>query len=473
MKQLLWGVLGLFWFLAIPIHAQENLQITTDTAHINLPDTIEFRLAARSDVPLERAVLIYGTNGLTCQPGGSRQPVIFTADTRLDISWQWELKRSGALPPGAEIWWQWEITDAEGNRTLTDKQQAALRDTTHNWRSRSREGVTVYWYEGSVEFADVILQEALDSLERLVVDVGVPRPETVQLWVYSSAAAVKNAVVNVPEWTGGLAFPEYGVTVIGVAPGQLDWARRIIPHELAHLVVDSRVFNCRGIRLPTWLSEGLARYAEGPAAAAELRQVQTALENGTLPPLQSLARGFSAYSNAASLSYAQSYAVVSFLIDEYGPEQMDRLLGTMQAGRAVDPALQAVYGFDTAGLDVAWREAQGVPATPTAAADALALAATPTAVATLSLGGVPVAQTTATPTPTAVPTFTPLPDPTATPTMLPTATAVLPTSLPPTATPPPAPASDTTNGPSLAWALGGVVGLLFMLLLVYVIRRRV
>jgi hypothetical protein len=474
MKQLLWVMLlGLVWFIAIPLHAQETIRIASDTVHIDLPDTITFQLVAESDHLLEQAVLVYGTNGLTCQPGGSRQPVTFERANQIDIAWTWELKRSRALPPGAEVWWQWEITDAAGNRLLTAQQESVLLDTTHNWRSLSRDGVTVYWYEGNASFAEFVLQEAIESLDRLVEEIGVPRLEAVQLWVYDSPAAVRAAVVNVPEWTGGVAFPEYGVTVIATAPGQTEWTQRIIRHELAHLVVDARVFNCRGIRLPTWLSEGLSRYAERTDPSVELQPVRAALANGTLPPLRSLARGFSAYSNAASLSYSQSYAVVAFLIEAYGPERMDLLLATMQAGQPIEAALMTVYGFDTAGLDVAWRNAEGYPATPTSAADALALAATPTQVATLALGGVPVAQTTA--TPTAVPTLIPTADPTATPTRpTPLAeTAVSPTPHAPTATPvadPPAPETAVTPRPWLFAGLGLVV--LAALILMYGMTRR-
>ncbi|MEZ4643862.1 MAG: hypothetical protein R3E31_14210 [Chloroflexota bacterium] len=33
----------------------------------------------------------------------------FDADTAVSLDWEWELKRSGALPPGVQVWWQWEL----------------------------------------------------------------------------------------------------------------------------------------------------------------------------------------------------------------------------------------------------------------------------------------------------------------------------------------------------------------------------
>jgi hypothetical protein len=183
-------------------------------------------------------------------------------------------------------------------------------------------------------------------------------------------------------------------------------------------------FNCRGIRLPTWLSEGLARYAEGEADEAAVAQVELALQIGRLPTLRSLADGFSAFSDSASLAYTQSGQVVQYLIDTHGAAQMNTLLQTIQSGQPIDAALTAVYGLETNSLDAAWRTAVGYEPTPTSEADAIALQSTPTQVATIALGGVPLLDTpTAVPTETPPPTETPLPSatPTATPTMADTA----------------------------------------------------
>ncbi|MCP4425315.1 MAG: hypothetical protein GY803_12540, partial [Chloroflexi bacterium] len=304
-------------------------------------------------------------------------------------------------------------------------------------------------------------------------NMGVTRPEAIVLWVYPDAEDVRDALVYSSEWAGGVAFPDYGITIIGVAPGQDDWAARVIPHELSHLVVGIRTFNCRGVDLPTWLDEGLARYSEDNVAASELAQLEDALADGRLPPLRSLARGFSAYGDSAGLSYTQSYRVTQYLIEGFGSGKMTELLTMMQDGERIDEALEVVYGFDTDGLDAAWRQTTGYAATPTSEADALAAQATPTLAPTLALanplgGGQATATETPSPsspseTPASAVTDTPMP----TETVVPTETAVPATSHPTPTAPPPETIAEPTNN----WPWVAVGGLLIAVLVAFVLVR--
>jgi hypothetical protein len=153
--------------------------------------------------------------------------------------------------------------------------------------------------------------------------------------------------------------------IIGMPPGNIQWARDVIPHEITHLVVGTLVFNCQGLTLPTWLSEGLAMYSEG-IYSADAELVYRALDEGELPDLRTLANGFSAYSDSANLAYAQSGLIVTYLLDTYGPEAMSELLAAIQGGQLTDEALRAVYGYDTAGIDQAWRALLGYGEMPIA-----------------------------------------------------------------------------------------------------------
>ncbi len=404
----------------------DRIEIHRNAAELDFPDSISFHLAITSQVEVEKITLIYGTNGRSCQDGGARQTVDFEGDDPITASWLWELDRSGGLPPGVEVWWQWEIVPADGAVMLTDRQTIINVDSSQPWQSIERDNVIVNWYAGDVAFAETILDEAVNSLDRSEASLGLPRPDRVELFVYASATAVKDAILFVPEWTGGVAFPKYGVTVLGISPDNAEWAANIVPHELTHLVEGMLTFNCRGVNLPTWLTEGLARYAEGEADLQEVAQMEAALADGRLPSLSSLNSGFSAYSGSASLAYTQSGQVVGYLIESYGAAQMTQLLQTMQGGLEIDDALPAVYGFDTNGLDVAWRTSKGVAPTPTAQAADGGVDNTPTPVPTLALGGIPGVTPTLPMTPSPMPAATEVaqtavsPEPPPTQTALPT-----------------------------------------------------
>jgi hypothetical protein len=87
----------------------------------------------------------------------------------------------------------------------------------------------------------------------------------------------------------------------------------------------------------------LRSYLEGAVAEDELISVR------------SLCSPFSAHSDKASLSYAQSYSLVEYLLDNYGQDSMLDLLAILKEGSTYDEALTQVYGFDIDGLDARWR----------------------------------------------------------------------------------------------------------------------
>jgi hypothetical protein len=435
--------------------AQGAIRILDNQADLDYPESLEFLLSLESGSPVEEITLIYGTDQRSCQAGGSRQVVDFEQGDQISASWEWELRRSGAIAPGAQIWWQWEILDGLGNSTMSERKEMLFIDGSHRWRNLERDGVSVYWYQGDDAFASGVLDLVLEELDRLSRQIGVSPQESIDLWLYPTAADVREAIVNTSEWAGSVAFPSYGAMVVNLAPGGDAWAADVIPHELTHLVVGMAVFNCRGSGLTTWLTEGLAVYGEGEP----LERLELSLEEGRLPPLRALADGFSAYSDEAGLAYIQSGQVVAYLAESYGPEQINRLLAAIQGGMTVDNALEEVFGFDTGGLDARWRTAQGYAPTPTSAAQSAQ--ATPTPVPTIALFAPPVSATptlTPSPQPTVVEiarlqaTGTAIPTPSRAP--LPEATAPLPGISTATSSPPSAP-EDTRPTPSpLAWGLG-------------------
>jgi hypothetical protein len=158
------------------------------------------------------------------------------------------------------------------------------------------------------------------------------------------------------EWTGGVAFTEYGVVTIGIPPDAsgLAWGKGAIAHELTHLVVHQVTFNPYN-GLPTWLDEGLAMTAEGELDAQFADVLSDATGNDSLISVRSLASPFSALSYEAILSYAESFEVVTYLIDTYGRDRMFQLFNTFAQGSGYDEALTAVYALNMDTLNAAWR----------------------------------------------------------------------------------------------------------------------
>lgn len=401
--------------------SQGELVVTRNEIVLNFPNSLSFILEAEAPEPVSQVFLNYGTNSSGCQEISSRLEVDSTGSSQIESNWEWDFGQSGSIPPGAKIWWEWEVVLSGGETLRTEQQTFPYEDPRFTWNKIETERISIYWVDGDDSFGDQLMQISEDSLDRLENDLGIPFDSHIRLTIYPDTQSFQEAFLYISDWAGGLAFPEYNMLAIGLSPDMLFWAEDVIPHEIAHLVVNLKIFNCLGIQLPTWLSEGLSVAAEGPLPDDDYEELLEELEEGTLPGLATLASGFSANSGEARLSYTQSGAVVLFLIDAYGPEKLNELLSVMQSGKNVNPALLEVYGLDISGIDQAWRASLGYGEPPVAGQ--ATPSTVPTGIPTLALWT--AASFNATPTPSPEATFTPIPpevEPTLEPTQIPATT---------------------------------------------------
>jgi hypothetical protein len=376
--------------LAGPVHAQANIQVVSDKATIAFPETIQFSAEFKSGTQIQSAILQYGVDQLTC---GTVQAEAFpsvTPATDVSVSWTWEMRQSGSLPPGSTVWWQWLVTDS-GGASFTSPQQTILwLDDVHSWQVITGGDINLHYYDESASFGQQLHDAAVSALGRLSKDIGITTTKPVDIYIYANTNDLKDAVLYAPSWVGGQAFPESNIVIIGVTPDQLDWGKSTEAHELTHVLVGHLTFSCLSF-MPTWLNEGLAMYGEGGVQPAEQTQFDQAKANNQLPSLRSLIGGFSEEASRATLSYTEAYSVVDFMIKTYGQNKMLSLLEDLKNGQTMDDALQSVYGFNTDGLEAAWRASIGAPLQ--ASSGQPTPVPTPTNVPTIvPIGAVPVAQ---------------------------------------------------------------------------------
>ncbi len=378
-----------------PVAAAAN--VVENRAEIDFPNTLTFKVKLEHTTSITSLVLEYGDIQQTCGEVIARAFPEFNPGKNVSASWSWDMRQSGSVPPGAQIWWQWRYRDAQGNEFTTERQTITWLDNVHRWKELSQGLLTVHWYRGDESFARELLAAGQEGLKRLKA-AGLNAESPVDIYIYGSYDDLRDAILYEPGWVGGQAFPEYNIVIIGISPDNLDWGRTTVMHELTHVVAGHFTFSCLS-DLPTWLVEGLAMYSEGGLDSFSEKQLQTAIRNNTLLTLRSLSSAFSEESDRANLSYSQSYSVVKFLIDTYGQDKMNALLVALRNGEAIDNALQQVYGFDTEGLEAAWRQAIGAPPPPVQAQPTAQ--PTPTPVPTIRpISGAPVMIDTPTPVPT-------------------------------------------------------------------------
>ena len=411
-------IILIFWLINPVLgKAQSPIEITQDQVESDFPNKLTFQLSASSSAEITGIYLLYRTNAVSCQPSDARQEVDFRPSTNVSATWEWDFTLTGILPPGAQVYWQWEIHDADGNSLTTDEQSYLINDPRHTWNLLKRGQVNLQWYEGSGSFGQTLADLADASLERLAANAGIRPVGTTWLTIYPTTEELKLVDIHTTEWAGGLAYTEYNSSIIAIGPSELEWAAFSIPHELAHLVTDASMFNCKGMWLPTWLNEGLSMISMGDIPQGYIDLVTDALDHDRLLPLRTLESGFSSDPEAASLSYGHSGMVVNYMLTQYGAEKMAGLLEAIKSGSRIDKALTSVYGKDTDAIEAEWRVSLGYDPQPTL----VPTSSSKTSVPTLALWTSVVRPSI---TPTSSPTATAQPQPTGTPSPIP--------SLPPT-----------------------------------------
>lgn len=375
--------LSLSLFLPTPAFASASADVTNNEVIFNFPDTATFRATITSNSEIQSVVLEYGNEQETCGEVIAKAFPQFTPSTTVNAEWTWEMRQSGSLPPGAQLWWRWRITDASGNETVSETKTATWLDDVHNWKTINEGRINFHWYRGAESFARDLLNAAQGGLAFNETQSGLVADAPVDIYIFANTNDLKDAILYEPSWTGGQAFPDQDIVILGISESDMEWGRDAIVHELTHVLVGHLTFSCLG-DVPTWLNEGLAVYSEGGLDPASQQQLDDAIQNNTLLTVRSLSSGFSEVPDKAYLSYSQSYNVTKFLVETYGQDKMTALLTSLRDGLTIDEALMQTYGFNVERLEDEWRSAIG---------------AQPRAVS---------AEPTAQPTPTHVPTIVPV-----------------------------------------------------------------
>lgn len=376
--------------------------VTNNEIILGFPETATFRATITGDTDIISVVLEYGNEQQTCGDVIAKAFPRFTPGKIVHAEWTWEMRQSGSLPPGAQLWWRWRVTDANGKETLTETKTATWLDDVHNWKTMNNgDFLRLHWYQGDQTFITDLARAAYNGLQFNETQSGLKADAPIDIYIYTDTDDLKDAILYEPSWTGGQAFPDQDIVILGISQSDLDWGRAAIVHELTHVLVGHLTFSCLG-DVPTWLNEGLAVYSEGELDARSQRQLEDAIQNDTLLTVRSLSGGFSEIPDKAYLSYSQSYSITKFLIETYGQEKMTGLLLALRDGMTIDEALTRTYGFDIEGLEDAWRQAIGAKPRPVSAQPTVQ--PTPTFVPTIvPVSGAPLTNQT---TPTAIPTST-------------------------------------------------------------------
>ncbi|MFQ5613777.1 MAG: peptidase MA family metallohydrolase [Anaerolineae bacterium] len=342
-----------------PAAGQEAIQVIEQSWESQFRSHITFTISAESEAEIVEARLFYQLVG---QRATARNDATFESGKEIEATYTIDQLQT-YFPPGTQIEYWWKLTDENDNELKTEREHIIYLDDRYPWQHLSNDRLTLYWYNGREDFGQALFDRANEALNRLESDAGVMIERPVSVFVYSGQRDLLGAIsATAQEWTGGQAFTDEGVLVIGISPSSLNWGLRATAHEISHLVIHQATDNPYG-DLPRWLDEGLAVYNEdeGNLTFDYTATVGAAAASDSLFTLRTLSSTFPANSGEAHLAYAQSGHIVKYIIDAYGKEKMNELLNTFAEGALYDDALEEVLGTDTYGLDNEWRESINAP----------------------------------------------------------------------------------------------------------------
>lgn len=339
-----------------PVIAQGEGQITVSNgaAKMNFPLSLDFSAQIKSSANISDIRLRYQIEQMSFAQVTSEAYITFAPSSSANAAYSLDMRKIGGLPPGTLLDYWWVIKDASGAKLETRPIQFQINDNRYKWQNLSQGKVNLFWYQGNSSFAQALMSTAQDSLVQLAANTGALPDKIINIYIYAGSKDLQGSMIFPNEWTGGVAFTQYNIIAIGIEPNALSWGQGAMTHELTHVVIHQVTFNPYN-DLPVWLNEGLAMYSEGPLSSQFTVPLTSAISHNMLISVSSISSPFSADSDKANLSYAESYSLVEFLIKQYGSNKMLNLLETFQKGSTYNGALQTVYGLDMDELNSLWK----------------------------------------------------------------------------------------------------------------------
>ena len=282
---------------------------------------------------------------------------------RPDGSWLVTGSNTGPVPPNTLYRMRLRVTTDDGS-FLGPEASVLVADERFDWQVRESDRLRLHWYEGGASFATRALRVGEEGVTKAEEFLGVRLDSKVDIFVYADADAFRDAIgPRSPENAAGVPFASIATFFALIRPEQIEslWVGDVVPHELAHLVLESAVGP--GVAVPLWLNEGLATYLGSGETAAYRRMVRDAVDDGTLVPLDGLTGNFPTNDGGerSIAAYAEAVSAVDFMVREYGEERIARLVEAFSS-QGADDAFTAALGVDTAEFGAAWLRSVDAPA---------------------------------------------------------------------------------------------------------------
>ena len=358
--------------LAMPARADAVIEATTiDNGY---PKQLTFKVTARADSDITEATLNYSLKGRGSSALG--KPADYTPGKNVTVEVVIQVN-SGAsyIPVGSEFVYHWELTTADGKTVSSPEQTFLFLPPNQDWKSVKGDFMTVYYHGDKEATANTYLKAGIETYEKIGKNLFNVQLKQVPVKVILFDNEKESDPARPGSGTGtfdstvttcGTKVTNDILLIIPVPCGSTD-RTDTLRHEFGHILNETAGEGSLA-KLPSWLDEGTAVYAQTSPGDYQTAFAQAARANRLIP----FAEMATPTSDASKVGvfYGQSYNMVKYLVDKGGPQKYSEFFATIKKGSRFDQALKTVYGFDMAGFETEFLAAQGSSAprpNPTAA----------------------------------------------------------------------------------------------------------
>jgi hypothetical protein len=295
---------------------------------------------------------------LVLEYGSCRHVEYPYANTNIDAYWLSVTKTTSEGLPFLftnVIYW-WEVDLRDGNTIASEKQTLFFFDTRFKWKQFSKNNVTLYWWEGDPEAAEVAADLTLFSLGGISAELETPIPENITVVMYSWLTDLQSTMPDrLHGWEGAISDGKAGVILLAAAPGVegRKTLAMLIPHEVTHILLVTGWGEAYDL-FPFWLVEGIATgYEMEPWPKADLA-LREAVDAGSTIPIRALCAVFPVEEQAAMLAYAESKSFVAFIKEKYGLSAIRNAFAAYAGGADCNVGMEVSTGSGLEKLEADW-----------------------------------------------------------------------------------------------------------------------
>lgn len=346
---------------ASPASAAPVVAVSSEEVSNNFPGGIEWRISFDSGGAEVQGALRYkfepfgitSTAQTECGPDGCTAVLEYPGDLY--------------IPPYTRITYFWELEDGNlesetpADPVLTQEQQFVYVDNRFEWQTLSEDPVELHYYGNDESEMRELLEASEGTVEYWADLFGVEIDFPVNVVVYDDLGDLQGALpLDTAAGENGIVTcgQQSASDIVVVAfDGCSIPSEDILRHELTHLVVEEALRGPFG-DIPLWINEGAGVYSQESPGSYEAA-VNAAIRRDELMSIRRISSA-PGDPDLVLQFYGQSWALVTYLIEEYGEEAFGELFAQYRSGTTDDAAFEEVYGFDLNGLEDEWRQSVGL-----------------------------------------------------------------------------------------------------------------